>query len=134
MPKKMIPVAVAAAALWACPCATAAAELWTIKGKVVDEAGTGMAKLMISAYDLDLGTHDFLGGTTTKKNGEFTIIYTEQEFDEEFPDIYVVVTARGGDTLYSSEDQIRMNAGQKEHFDIVIKAASEPPLPEPAGE
>lgn len=100
---------------------------YTITGKVYQAENTqGIPNLVITAFDSDLiGQPDRLGETTTNQQGEFTITYSEKDFQDQLfevnPDIYIVVkTADASKILHSTQKTIRRQASKNEHFDIPI--------------
>jgi len=88
------------------------------------ETAAGIPGLYVKAYDKDLLFDDLLGSAVTGPDGRFEIVSEPGDFREFFerkPDIYLRILDRGsGQTLYSSEDRIRWNAGRDERFDILI--------------
>jgi hypothetical protein len=93
---------------------------WIIQGKVVNKDKEPLPKLIVTAYDKDLEYDDLLGITTTGKEGNFTIVYIEEGFAEDAPDIYLEISDRKGNLVYTSEEEVRMNASPDEYFDIII--------------
>lgn len=98
-------------------------DAWVVKGRVTDETGRGWEGLTVKLYDRDHFFDDRLGTTQTNANGEFTIIYRTEDFDDLFdarPDLYLKILDPAGNNLYSSEDSVRCNAGRVEVFNITI--------------
>ena len=103
----------------------ATADAWVVRGRVTDESGIGLAGLMVSVYDKDLIFDDRLGETKTRPDGTFSMIYHAEDFRdviERKPDIYLKVLDQRGNTIYSSKNSVRYNAGRTETFEITIAA------------
>jgi hypothetical protein len=98
-------------------------EMWVGRGRVTDEDGQGLGGLLVRLFDKDRRYDDKLGAALTDDEGHFEIMYRVQDFregDEPGPDLYLTVTDREGNTLYSSEEAIKFDAGRVESFDITI--------------
>jgi hypothetical protein len=98
-------------------------DAWVVRGRVTNQQGQGMAGLVVSLYDRDLIFDDRLGTKGTDGNGNFAIAYRTEDFRDLFeanPDLYIKVMDRQENTLYSSEDAVRCEAGRFEVFDITI--------------
>jgi hypothetical protein len=99
-------------------------DTWVVRGRVTDANGRGLAGLTISIYDADLFFDDRLGQTETDTNGQYSFIYHTADFHDLFerqPDIYLKVMDRAGQTLYTTEDRIRCEAGHVETVDITLR-------------
>lgn len=100
-------------------------DAWLARGCVRDSQGRGLEGLVVSLYDRDLIFDDRLGTTGTDANGNFAIVYRTEDFRDLFeanPDLYIKVMDRQENTLYSSEDAVRCEAGRVEVFDITINS------------
>ena len=103
-----------------------------VSGRVYEaESGNGIPNLIIEAFDKDLVKSDKLGQVKTNSNGTFEITYSEADFRgkidrfEGNPDLYIVVKSPDmSKILYSSENNIRSNAKNNEHFDVAIPKAT----------
>jgi len=99
------------------------ANEWIVYGQVVDASGGPMADVRVRLFDRDRKYDDLLGDTQTDENGDFSIIYHERDFlenGENLPELYVMVTDAKDTLLYSSQDDLRFNAGRSEYFLIQI--------------
>jgi hypothetical protein len=97
---------------------------WVVRGRVHDSQGRGIEGVMVSAFDRDRQYDDKLGAALTNAEGEFEITFRKQDFREgrePGPDLYLTVIDSRGNLLYSSEKEIRYDAGQVEEYDIVIE-------------
>ena len=91
---------------------------------MTDEKGQGILGLMIKAFDKDRIYDDLLGAEVTDEKGFYKIVYKTQAFREgrePGPDIYVTVTDKDGNIIYTSEETVKLDAGKEEIFDIIIK-------------
>jgi len=98
--------------------------VWTVRGRVADQAGKGLGNLIVSLYDKDFLFDDRLGQTETDDKGEFEINYRREDFRdliERKPDIYVKVFDQEGNELYSSKKKYRFGSGRVEIVNVVIK-------------
>jgi len=87
------------------------------------ESNDGVPDLKIRAFDKDIVFDDILGSAVTDSNGNFDITYEERNFRQLFegkPDIYITVSAKDDRTIYTTEKEVRLEAGKTEHFDIRI--------------
>ena len=96
-----------------------------ITGRIREKgSGLGLPGLVVKAIDKDLLHDDVLGDTTTDDEGNFEIIYEEDDFRDLFekaPDLYIVVrTSNRSRVLYTSAKSVRCEAGAEEHFEVVI--------------
>jgi hypothetical protein len=98
--------------------------LFQITGQVVEEkSGQGLAGLIVKAYDKDLLYDDLLGYVETDQSGNFKITYEGRDFQELFdrkPDIYLKIKSKDGQDIYSTERNVRFEAGQVESFNVEI--------------
>jgi PKD repeat protein len=98
-------------------------EAWLARGRVTDDQEQGLEGLIVSLFDHDLIFDDRLGTTQTDGNGDFAITYHIEDFQDLFearPDLYIKVMDQASNTLYSSEDTVRFDAGRVEVFKITI--------------
>jgi len=94
---------------------------WIVYGTVVDAQGKPAGGLTVRVFDRDRKYDDLLGETETDENGDFSVVYHERDFKETgeaLPDLYVMVANASGETVYSSIDSIRYEAGRSEYFAI----------------
>ena len=80
--------------------------------------------MIVSIYDADLLFDDRLGQTETDANGRYTFTYSTADFGDLFerhPDIYLKVMDRASQTLYTTENTIRCEAGHVEIVDITLR-------------
>jgi hypothetical protein len=97
------------------------ANEWMVFGTVTDAEGKPAAGLNVRVFDRDRKYDDLLGETETDENGDFFAIYHERDFAEtreNLPELYVMVSDASGKTLYSSQENVRFNAGKSEYFAI----------------
>jgi hypothetical protein len=98
---------------------------WVVSGTVTDADGQPLAGVMVRLFDRDRKFDDKLGAALTNEKGEYKVTYIRQDFSEGAEpgaDLYLVVTDEAGKELYTSEENIRYDAGQEVKFDIQIKA------------
>jgi protocatechuate 3,4-dioxygenase beta subunit len=98
---------------------------WVVSGVVTDADGQPVAGVMVRLFDRDRKYDDKLGAALTNEKGEYKVTYVMQDFSEgpePGADLYLVVTDEAGKELYTSEENIRYDAGPEEKFDIQIKA------------
>lgn len=96
---------------------------WVVYGRVVDEKGQPAKGLLVRVFDRDRKLDERLGETKTDEFGDFYIVYSEEKFREDgddLPDLYVLVTDRGGNHLYSSRNTVRFEASRAEYFEIQV--------------
>ncbi|MFX1293387.1 MAG: hypothetical protein ACFFD2_00815 [Promethearchaeota archaeon] len=89
------------------------------------EESEAIAGLRIQVWDKDLGNIDeYIGETITDENGNFTIKFTQADFNhwgkDEKPDLYLIVTNKKGAVIYSTEETVRYEAEKEEIFYIQI--------------
>ncbi len=87
------------------------------------ENNRSVSGLVVTAYDKDFMFNDVLGNAITDDDGKFEITYKEKDFKQFFdnkPDIYITVKSKDGRTVYTTEKDVRMEAGKTEHFEIRI--------------
>ena len=100
---------------------------WVVFGQVLDTNGKAAPGLTVRVFDRDRKYDDLLGETETDANGDFSVIYHERDFAESrenLPELYVMVSDASGKTLYSSQENVRFEAGKSEYFAIRL---GEPP-------
>lgn len=95
-----------------------------IRGQVRDpESKRGISGVVVSAFDKDLIFDDLLGEIATDANGNFQLSYEGKAFQGLFdsrPDIYLRIKTLDGQLLYTTEDNVRCEAGKEEHFVVEI--------------
>jgi hypothetical protein len=92
---------------------------------VVNEQKQGLEGLVVSLFDRDRIFGDRLGTTQTDENGEFILTYRTQDFRDLFearPDLYIKVMNSQCNTIYSSEEAVRYEAGRVEVFNITLSS------------
>lgn len=97
------------------------ANEWVVFGTVTDAQGQPAQGLTVRIFDQDRKYDDLLGETETDENGDFSAIYHERDFAEtreNLPELYIMVSDASGKTLYSSQENVRFNAGKSEYFAI----------------
>lgn len=97
---------------------------WMVYGQVVDSSGNPAPDLVVRVFDKDRLFDDVLGFTTTDKLGDFQLVYHERAFHEPgegAPELYLRVEDAEGNELYSTEDQIRYQAGRIEYYLIELE-------------
>lgn len=97
--------------------------LYTIKGKVVDPSGAGIAGVRVEAWDKDFGLDDYLGSARTITDGSFSIQFDHTAFQDIFdqwPDLYFKVYCYS-ELLASTENSVLWNI-KDPRVDVVIKA------------
>lgn len=96
-----------------------------VAGNVTNQSGRGLSGLTVTAYSKNLHNDINLGMTTTDRNGSFRINYSlgrkEDFLGEPSINLYVIVSNKQGEIMYSSQNQVRFQATQKENFNIKIK-------------
>ena len=105
-----------------------------IFGKVIEkESAQGIPGLTVKAIDKDWLFDDLLGTAVTDENGQFSIRYEGEDFQELFfdnqPDIYLKIKDPDGGLLLSTKDKVRYQASTTEEFIVEIPKALLPPLP-----
>jgi phosphatidylserine/phosphatidylglycerophosphate/cardiolipin synthase-like enzyme len=79
-----------------------------LRGRVIDENGSGISGLRITAWDIDVGSKDdLLGKSTTGIDGDYSLSYSPgvyKGFGDSNPDVVVVVYDRGGRELARSQE------------------------------
>ena len=96
---------------------------WSVRGRVTDAAGKGVAGVTVSLYDRDLIFDDRLGETETDDRGDYSFNYRTEDFRDLFerePDLYLKVSSREGRTLHTSKQKIAYDAGRAEVIDVQI--------------
>ena len=96
---------------------------WLVYGQVLQANGEPAGGLRVRVFDRDRKYDDLLGETETERDGDFAILYHERDFaevGENLPEAYVMVSNQDGETLYSSRDNIRFEAGKSEYFLIQL--------------
>ncbi|MBN1133500.1 MAG: hypothetical protein JXA38_00955 [Methanosarcinaceae archaeon] len=92
------------------------------------EDGTAVQGLLVEAVDKDFKYDDRLGTVITDKDGNFEIVYTEDDFKDAYvdtkPDIYLRIKAPNGRVLHTTEDKVRYRANKTEEFIIEIPQKS----------
>jgi hypothetical protein len=94
---------------------------WIVFGTVIDAQNKPAAGLTVRVYDRDRKYDDLLGETETDANGDFAVVYHERDFkesNENLAELYLMVSDAKGSQLYSSQDNIRFEAGKSEYFAI----------------
>lgn len=99
-------------------------KLFTVRGKVVlEEEQKGILGLKILLYDKDHFFDDKLGVAYTDQEGNFTIQYREEDFQDLFeraPDLYLKIVDFQYQTIHSTENAVRVNAGLVSEFNIAL--------------
>jgi len=75
-------------------------------------------------FDKDLLYDDWLGESVTDADGEFYILYHENDFKdliERQPDLYLKVMNKKGKVLYTSEKAARWQSDRVEYFEIEMR-------------
>ena len=83
-----------------------------------------MPDLRVIVYDEDLLFDDRLGEAVTDTDGEFYILYHQNDFKdllESQPDLYIRVTDKKGRVLFTTEKAVRWQSGRVEYFEIEIR-------------
>lgn len=97
---------------------------WMVFGRVLDPTGRPVTNVTVRVFDRDRRYDDLLGDTTTDEYGDFVVVYHERdiaEAGENLPELYVMVEDQQGNSLYSSRDELRFEAGRIEYFEIVLR-------------
>ncbi len=105
---------------------------WVVRGQVVEaKTGRAIASVQVNAIDNNRRFDDKLGSAITDDKGMFRIAYDFQSPAGAVlgPDLYVTVIDESGKQLFSSQSDLRRNAGREEEFKIAI--APTPGNPEP---
>ncbi|MEM9446413.1 MAG: helix-hairpin-helix domain-containing protein [Verrucomicrobiota bacterium] len=105
---------------------------WIVRGSVKDEDGQALSGLLVRLYDLDRKYDDKLGGALTDKEGKFLMEYHVRDFKEGKEvgaDLYLIVTNKEEEVLYSSKDAVRFDATANESYDIVVGDKKSKPCP-----
>lgn len=100
-------------------------DIWTIRGRVEDQDGLGIARARVNVYDKDMQFDDELGEVETDEEGYFQVSYEKEQFQglfEKKPKIYLKVTGPDGGLLYESEKAVEPVVGREEVFDIKVKS------------
>jgi len=103
-------------------------ETYRIDGRVVDaDTGTGIAGLLVKAWDADLVADDLVGSASTDERGRFFMAFSASYFEELFvdrrPDLYFELYYRGR-CIYSTEGEVSRNVEQGEQ-EVVIEVDRE---------
>jgi hypothetical protein len=99
---------------------------WIVSGRVRTAAGGPAAGLRVRVFDKDRTKDDLLGDTRTDAEGDFKAVYHERDFAESGEgqlELYLQVEDAAGNLLFASRDQLRIQPGRVEYFDIVLPAA-----------
>ncbi|MFX0125473.1 MAG: alpha/beta hydrolase family protein [Candidatus Hodarchaeota archaeon] len=107
-----------------------------IRGHVCEqETNRPLPNLFVRAYDKDLLFDDLLGDTVTDKSGDFTIFYSQKDFQDLFekrPDIYFrIYDSTRKRVIHMTADCVHWNVGADEFFKIAIPRRK---LPQPKEE
>jgi hypothetical protein len=103
---------------------------WMVYGRVIDSAGLAAAGLTVRVFDRDRKLDDLLGITETDESGDFSVVYHTRDFfevGENAPELYIMVEDENGNSLYSSRDNVRPQAGQSEYFTIQLSTGAGKP-------
>jgi hypothetical protein len=98
---------------------------WAVFGQVRDAAGESVEGVHVRVFDRDRKYDDLLGDETTDEFGDFSAVYHQRDFEEvgeSLPELYIMVEDDKGNLLYSSEDELRVQPGRAEYFDIFLEA------------
>jgi hypothetical protein len=101
---------------------------WMVYGQVVDHQGEPAPDLVVRVFDKDRQFDDVLGYTTTDKLGDFQLVYHERAFHEPgegAPELYLRVEDAEGNELFSTEEEIRYEAGRIEYYLIELERSRE---------
>lgn len=97
-------------------------EHHTIHGRLINTAKKSLSNLRIEAWDKDLFFDDFVGETTSNKDGSFQLSFTEARFKELFfdrrPDLYFKIFAEGK-LIGSTEDTVLWNLDKADEEVII---------------
>ena len=83
-----------------------------------------MPGLRVSVFDKDLLFDDRLGETVTDSDGEFHVLYHQNDFKdliERQPDLYIKVMNKTGRVLFTTEKAIRWQSDRVEYFEIEMR-------------
>jgi class 3 adenylate cyclase len=103
-------------------------EGWFRISGVLTEQNTGrpLPGLLVRAYDKDFVFDDYLGRTSSDRDGCFEIRFTEDLFRDLFernPDVYLrIYDASGTNQIHSTLKRVRADAGPDERFAIELPA------------
>jgi hypothetical protein len=96
---------------------------WVLHGKVTDAQGNPQSGMMVGVFYKEGRTEKKLGSAQTAKNGDYEVSYIAKDA-EEGPEpgtnLYVVISDRGGEIVYTPDERIVYNPGQTVVFDIQI--------------
>lgn len=98
-------------------------DVWVVKGQVRDMQGHALRGYLVTVYDKDFRSDDWLGSATTDDNGHYTISYRTQDFRDFFeskPDLYLQIKDPNGEIVYTSKGNIWFQAGRLETIDAVV--------------
>ncbi|MBN2489120.1 MAG: hypothetical protein JXA98_08835 [Methanosarcinaceae archaeon] len=104
-------------------------EEFRIYGRVRKlENGAAVQGLLVEAVDKDFKYDDRLGSVITDKDGNFEIVYTENDFKDAYvdtkPDLYLRIKTPDGRVIHTTEDKVRYRANKAEEFIIEIPQKS----------
>ncbi len=92
------------------------------------ESGRPLPGLVVSAFDKDLVSDDYLGEAETDESGSFEIRFSDADFKdaiESQPDLYLCVFVPGTrEPVHDTAYAIRKNASADEHYEIEIPEAA----------
>ncbi len=92
------------------------------------ESGRPLQGLVVSAFDKDLVSDDYLGEAETDESGSFEIRFSDADFKdavESQPDLYLCVFVPGTrEPVHDTSYEIRNDASPDEHYDIEISKAA----------
>ncbi len=103
-------------------------EGWFRISGILTEANTGrpLPGLLVRAYDKDLVFDDYLGQTSSDREGCFEIRFTEDLFRdllERNPDVYLrIYNASGTAEIFTTLERVRSSAAADERFAIELPA------------
>jgi hypothetical protein len=102
---------------------------FVVAGRIVDESGTGLPDVRVSAFDLDRKYDDLLGETRTNMMGYYRLEYDESDFEDlpdETPETYIEVLDEEGEQLYTSAKSFFYKADEVEVIDASVDASTLP--------
>jgi putative serine protease PepD len=99
---------------------------YKVTGRVIEtESGWGVPNVIVEVWDHDERTaDDRLGSSVTLPDGSFAILFREDDFSEggldRKPDLYLIVRKPDGTAIFSSVDNVRVEAGRRESFVVQV--------------